>query len=88
MSVHDRVTDVVLAWAGLAELPDDSDQLKVLWTDAVAFQPDAVDQLILALKNEFTNPPSIDVELTPPDFNPPGKINTVADLATAVLEML
>ena len=87
MSVHDRVTVVVATWASLAELPNDSDQLKVLWNDAAPFQPDAVDRLILALQNEFKNPPSIDVKLNPPDFNPTGKINTVADLATAVLEM-
>jgi hypothetical protein len=87
MSVHDRVTTVVSTWAGLVDLPNDSDQLKVLWNDAAPFQPDAVDQLILDLKNEFKSPPSINVKLIAPDFNPPGKISTVADLATAVLEM-
>ena len=67
-------------------LPNDSDQLKVLWKKELPFQPDAVQLLISDLKNEFKKPPPINLTLVNADFDP-GRIKTVDDLVTAILEM-
>jgi hypothetical protein len=87
MSVHDRVVKVISIWGHLPTLPDDTDELQLIWAnshEAVPFQPDAVTQLILDLKAEFKDPPSEDITITPSDFAPPGNVKTVDDLATAV----
>jgi hypothetical protein len=88
MSSDDRVARVVSAWAHLPARPNDTDLLQVLWANshtAVPF-PDAVQQLVLDLQNEFRDPPPTDVELQTTDFDP-GSIKTVADLKTAVRQM-
>jgi hypothetical protein len=87
VSIHDRVVDVVSKWGRLAALPDDTDQLQVIWANsgqAVPFQPDGATQLIVALKAEFMNPPIKNITFVPADLDGGGGIKTVGDLATAV----
>ena len=90
MSVHDRVVKVVAVWGHLPTPPNDSDLLQAIWAkshESFPFQPDAAQQLIIDLQNEFKDPPVVIVRLLPSDLNPLGNIKTVGDLATAVGQM-
>jgi len=89
MSSDERVAMVVQKWAGLPELPKDTEYLKAIWANsgnAAPFQKDAVQDLINRLKEEFKKPPSKHVNLVTTDLDP-GSIKKVRDLKDAVAQM-
>lgn len=91
-TLPDRVEDVVIAWSGLTGFPT-STGLSVLWANSahsttIPFQPQAVMTLITRLQSEFQNqgPDLRDLsEFKPGSFAPPGTIDTVDDLVSAIL---
>lgn len=89
MSVHDRVTDVVQAWARMPSLPDDKQELEVIWDTSgpqYEFYPWGAENLATRLQTEFHDSKTKVVLFTDihASKNPGGKINTVDDLATFV----
>lgn len=89
MSVHDRVTDVVQAWVHMPSLPDDKQELEVIWDTSgpqFEFFPYGVQDLTTKLKAEFRDSKTTVLEFTDiyANTNPGGKIKTVEQLATAV----
>jgi hypothetical protein len=89
MSSDDRVGSVVQDWAHLPAPPVSTDLLSALWAVshiAVPFQPDAVQDLIHRLQDEFLKQPLISVDLETTDFDP-GTIKTVGDLQNAIRQM-
>lgn len=90
-SVHDRVTNVVEAWANMATTPGDKEELEVIWDTAghgLDFYPHGAQDLTIRLQNEFRDSKTPVLEFT--DIyaiqNPIGNIKTVAQLATAVAQ--
>lgn len=56
MSVHDRVTNVVQVWARMPSLPDDKQELEVIWATSgphFEFFPYGAQDLTTKLQNEF-----------------------------------
>lgn len=89
MSVHDRVTEVVKGWGRMPSLPDDTQELEVIWaTSGVHFEffPYGSQDLTTKLQNEFRDSKQTVLRFTDiyASKNPSGKIKTVDELATAV----
>lgn len=99
MPIRDRVNQVLADWCGAD--PDSIDQtmsLEEIWEStrdnpqsphsAIPFQPDGVEDLLIRLRKEFTNPGADRKDtsgLTPGCFKPSGDIDTVDHLVTAVI---
>jgi hypothetical protein len=90
-SVHDDVTDVVQQWAQLPTLPDDDSILEVIWSKSGAhfeFFPYAAQDLSNKINIKFKN--SKTPVITYMDINAVansgGKVKSVGDLATAVMQ--
>ena len=92
-SNDDRTLDVIEDWCGVR--PGDFTKALIdLWEEtrknpkrphtSMDFQPDGVADLIDRLKREFRNPPGRRITLTPPSFDPNGRVKTVSDLMDAV----
>lgn len=89
MSVHDRVTNVVQAWASMPSLPDDKQELEVIWATSGSefeFFPYAAQDLTTRLQREFRDSKKTVLKFTDiyASANTVAKIKTVEDLATAV----
>jgi hypothetical protein len=89
MSVHDRVTDVVQVWGHMQAIPDDKQELEVIWDKSglqFEFYPYAVQDLTEKLTKEFRDSDKPVLRFTDvyADANKNGKIKTVEQLATAV----
>jgi hypothetical protein len=90
MSVHDRVAYVVQTWASMSSLPDDKQQLEVVWASSgrsFPFYPDAAQVLTRNLQSEFRESKTDVLRYTDcyaSDGNANGRVKTVGDLATAV----
>jgi hypothetical protein len=82
-TVHGRVVLLVQTWAKLDALPDDGDELAVLWAPQDSpYNPDGADELAKAIMKEFAGPPVICQCITVADLTQ--RIKTVANLVTAV----
>jgi hypothetical protein len=94
MSDHDRTAAIVQRWAHMgATKPSPKDQLATLWSpnQAMAFWPDACQLLTADVQTAFPERPGLAKgDLRVKDFNDPknpnGRIKSVDDLATAVME--
>jgi hypothetical protein len=89
MSVHDRVTNVVQAWARMPALPDDKQELEVIWGTSgphFEFFPYGAQDLTTKLQSEFRDSAKTVLQFTDiyASTNTGGKIKTVDQLATAV----
>jgi hypothetical protein len=89
MSVHDRVTEVVQSWARMPSLPDDKQELEVIWATSgphFEFFPYGAQDLTTKLRTEFRDSKNTVLQFTDiyASTNTSGKIKTVEDLATAV----
>jgi hypothetical protein len=89
MSVHDRVTNVVQVWARMPSLPDDKQELEVIWATSgphFEFFPYGAQDLTTELQKEFSNSTKTVLNFTDiyASTNTSGKIKTVDQLATAV----
>ncbi len=86
--IQDRVVSVVKLWAQLPSDPDDNEQLELIWDNSPSGKsvpfPDATRRLVELLQDEFKNPPTRTIRVQSSDIAPPGRINTVDDLAKAV----
>ena len=89
MSVHDRVTNVVQVWARMPSLPDDKQELEVIWATSgpnFEFFPYGAQDLTTKLRTEFRDSTKTVLNFTDiyASTNTSGKIKTVDQLATAV----
>src|SRR5260370_42443783 len=89
MSVHDRVTVVVQGWAHMPSLPDDKQELEVIWATSgphFEFFPYGAQDLTAKLQTEFRDSKKTVLHFTDiyASTNTGGKIKTVEELATAV----
>jgi hypothetical protein len=89
MSVHDRVTNVVQVWARMPSLPDDKQELEVIWATSgqhFEFFPYGAQDLTTKLQSEFRDSTKTVLQFTDiyASTNTSGKIKTVDQLATAV----
>jgi hypothetical protein len=89
MSVHDRVTVVVQGWAHMPSLPDDKQELEVIWAMSgphFEFFPYGAQDLTAKLRTEFHDSKKTVLQFTDiyASTNTGGKIKTVEELATAV----
>jgi hypothetical protein len=84
-SIHGRVLELVREWAHLPDLPDDAQELAVLWApQAAPYNPDGAQLLAKAIRAEFAGPPVICQCIAVADLIQ--RIKTVEDLVTAVPE--
>jgi hypothetical protein len=89
MSVHDRVTKVVQFWGRMPDLPDDKQELEVIWATSgpqFEFYPYGAQDLTEKLHQEFRESGKAVLNFTDiyASANTAGKVKTVDDLATAV----
>ena len=89
MSVHDRVTRVVQVWARMPSLPDDKQELEVIWDTSgphFEFFPYGAQDLTTKLQSEFRESKRPVLQFTDiyATENTGGKVKTVEELATAV----
>jgi hypothetical protein len=89
MSVHDRVTKVVQVWAHMPTLPDDKQELEVIWDTSglhYEFFPYGAQDLTTKLQREFRESKRGVLEFTDiyATNNTSGKVKTVEELAIAV----
>ncbi|MBV9181032.1 MAG: hypothetical protein JO356_06960 [Acidobacteria bacterium] len=91
MSVHDRVTKVVQSWGQMPSLPDDKQELEVIWASSgpqFEFYPYGAQDLTERLHHEFRESGKAVLYFTDiyAGKNTGGKVKTVDDLANAVRE--
>jgi hypothetical protein len=89
MSVHDRVTTVVQSWGRMPALPDDKQELEVIWSASgpqFEFYPYGAQDLTEKLRHEFRESGKTVLQFTDiyASANTGGKVKTVDDLAKAV----
>ena len=89
MSVHDRVTKVVQSWGRMPDLPDDKQEIEVIWASSgpqFEFYPYGAQDLTQKLHQEFRESAKDVIRFTDihASTNTAGKVNTVDDLANAV----
>jgi len=89
MSVHDRVTNVVQTWGRMQVLPDDKQELEVIWAASgpqFEFYPYGAQDLTEKLHQEFRESGKAVLHFTDiyASANTGGKVKTVDDLANAV----
>ena len=89
MSVHDRVTRVVQSWGKMPELPEDKQELEVIWAASgpqFEFYPYGAQDLTAKLHQEFRESAKDVIHFNDihASANTAGKVNTVDDLANAV----
>ena len=89
MSIQSRVVRVINTWSG-GETETLTEPLEELWARtghrAVPFQREAVESLVVALRQHFRQADTRTIILVADDFKPNGNIDTVDDLVQAVNE--